>query len=63
MKQSARELQNELNEIIDWFESDDFDIDQATEKYQRSQEVIKELAARLNDTKNKITKLSMSIEK
>ena len=62
MKQTSSELQAELQDIIEWFESDDFDIDQATEKYERSQKIIEELTSRLNETKNKITKLKTDIE-
>lgn len=62
MKKSLDELQRELETIIAWFESDDADIDQAEAQYQRGLEVSKELQDRLQETKNRITKLKTSFE-
>lgn len=62
MTQSSNELQAELDQIIEWFESDDFDIDEAANKYQRSQEIINELNKRLKETKNKISKLKVDLD-
>lgn len=62
MKKSLSELQAELESIIAWFESDDADIDQAENRYQRGLEVSKELQDRLQETKNRITKLKTSFE-
>lgn len=62
MKKSLSELQTELESIIAWFESDEADIDQAETRYQRGLEVAKELQDRLQETKNRITKLKTSFE-
>lgn len=59
MKTTA-ELQAELEAIIDWFESDDVDIDQAAKKYEKGMELATELQKRLAETKNTITKLKQS---
>lgn len=56
------ELQAELEGIIAWFESDDADIDQAEKQYKLGLDIAKELEERLNETKNKITKLKQSFD-
>lgn len=54
---TSGELQAELDEIINWFGSDEADIDTAEERYSAALEIIKELTTRLSNTKNSITKL------
>lgn len=60
MKQTAVELQAELEAIIDWFESDEADIDRATEQYERGLKIADELRAKLKETENTISKLKQS---
>lgn len=60
---ASQELQNQLDQIITWFESDDVDIDQAEDKYQQALNIIRELSARIEKTENAITKLKQSFEK
>ncbi len=55
---TTNELQLELEQIIDWFESEEADIDEAAAKYKRGLEIVEELKKRLNNTKNEITKLN-----
>lgn len=59
-KKSYNELQNELNEILEWFANeDDFSVDVAIEKYQRGNAIIAELELYLKNTKNKIEKIKL----
>ncbi len=44
----------QLNELLAWFESDDLQIELATEKYQQAKQVIDELQAQLNTTEQQI---------
>lgn len=56
-KPTTAELQNELDAIIAWFESDQVDIDQATRKYQQGLELVKQLQDRLKKAENIIKKV------
>ena len=47
----------ELEQITNWFTSDDFDIDLAVDKYKLAQDLLKNITDRLESIKNKITKL------
>jgi len=59
-KQSYNDLQQQLNDIVLWFESDDFNLDEAVSKYESAQKIIKEIEAYLTTTENKIIKLKPS---
>lgn len=56
-RQSIAELQVELDSIIEWFGSDDVDIDEAEAKYERGLELVRELKKRLQDKGNTVKKL------
>ena len=59
-KKNYNELQQELNEILQWFSNEeDFSLDVAVEKYQRGNEIIKELTQYLADTKNTIKQMKI----
>lgn len=61
-KQSTGELQTELDGVMRELESDELDIDQAAELYERGLKLVAELKARLAKTENKITKLNDSFD-
>ena len=59
-KKNYNELQQELNAILQWFSNEeDFSLDVAVEKYQRGNEIIKELTQYLADTKNTIKQMKI----
>ncbi len=60
MKKTSVELQAELESIIEWFESEEVDIDIAADKYKNGLEIAKELQERLVISKNVIKKLKQS---
>lgn len=43
-----------LDELTDWFYSDDFSLDQATEKYRSATDLVKEIEQDLKNLKNEI---------
>jgi exodeoxyribonuclease VII small subunit len=47
---------SELNEILEWFESGEVDVELALAKYDRADVLLKEIDAYLRDAKAKITK-------
>lgn len=56
-KKSYQDLETELREIIDWFEGESFDVDEAVDKYRRGQELIRELEAYLGTAENTVREL------
>lgn len=61
-KKNTGELQQELSSIIDWFSSEEVDIDKAEDMYARGLELVGELKKRLEVTENNIVKLKKSFE-
>ena len=45
---------DELNESVEWFYSDDFNLEEATKKYESATKLAKEIEKDLNELKNKI---------
>lgn len=63
---NAKTLQdqlNELNEIIEWFDSADFDLEKALEQYKKAESVAEDIRARLAELKNEINVLDKSFDK
>ena len=52
------QLLAQLQEIIDWFESEDVDLDEAVKNYKRASELIDELERYLKTAENKIKKVA-----
>jgi exodeoxyribonuclease VII small subunit len=55
---SYQELSQQLATIMEWFESDDIDLDQAISKYEQANKLLDEMAAYLKTAENKIHKIS-----
>jgi len=53
----------ELDELLTWFESGDVAVDEAIAKYQRAEELVKELELYLADTQAKIELLTKKATK
>ncbi len=47
-EKTIAELQAELNQIIDWFESDDVELDEAISKFEVGQKIATELKLKLD---------------
>ncbi len=52
-----------LEEIVQWFESDDVDIDEALAKYETGLKLANQLQEDIKSTKNKFTKIKKSFDK
>lgn len=57
-EKSYKQLRQDLDELLSWFENDDLDVDEAINKYEQAKKLAKELHKYLQDAQNKITKLS-----
>ncbi len=52
-------MHNELEEIINWFESAEFDIDEAIAKYEQAHKLTKEIKDYLTKTENTVNSLKL----
>lgn len=57
---SIQAKMKELEKIVEWFESEDVDIDEALTKYEAGLKLANELQADIKSTKNKFTKIKKS---
>lgn len=58
-----RALNDELEQIMDKFQADDIDVDEAIGLYERAQKIIEELEVYLKGAENKIKTITLSKEK
>lgn len=56
-KKSYQDLETELQGILDWFEGDGFDVDEAVKKYHRGLELVQELENHLKQAENSVREL------
>lgn len=56
-------LNEELAEIMAWFESEQADLDQAVTKYEQASKLLAEMEAYLKTAENKIKKISAKFER
>ncbi len=60
---SIQKKMKQLEEIVEWFESEDVDLDEALAKYEKGLKLANELQGDIKSTKNKFTKLKKSFDK
>ena len=56
---SYQALSTELAQLIEWFESDEVDLDQAVINYEKALKLITQMEKHLQQTKNKVSQLSV----
>ena len=57
-EKTYQELKTELDELLDWFESSDVDVDEATKKYEQASKLLVELEEKLKSAELIVKKLS-----
>ena len=62
-KKSISEKIKELEQATDWFYSDEFELDQATKKYEQATALAKEIEKDLVELKNKIEVIDKDFSK
>lgn len=62
-KKTVSELLAELDERVRWFESEDFSLEQAIDKFAESEQLANEIEEKLVSFKNKINKLKQDFSK
>lgn len=56
-KFNFRKAYQEIEEINDWFQREDIDLDDALKKYERGMKLIKKCKERLKETENKFQEI------
>lgn len=59
---SYREMNEELAEIMAWFESEQVDLDQAVAKYEQAMKLLSAMEDYLKTAENKIKKIAAKFE-
>ncbi len=62
-KKSLNQKIEELNNEVEWFYSDDFQLDEATVKYKNAVNLAKDIEKDLNELKNEIEILAQDFSK
>ena len=57
-KRSVKEMMNELDGLLVWFDGEAFDIELAVEKFNQAEQLTREIEKELLEMKNTITVLS-----
>ena len=52
----------ELDEIVEWFDSDDVDLEKSLEKFERGATLSKEIKKYLDEAENKVKKIKADFE-
>lgn len=60
---SIQQKMKQLEELVEWFESDDVDIDEALKNYEKAMKLASELEQDIKSAKNKFTKIKKSFDK
>jgi exodeoxyribonuclease VII small subunit len=58
LARTYREMSEELDNILIWFESGDVDLDEAVAKYEEAQALLNEMEKYLKTAQNKIRKIA-----
>lgn len=56
-------MSQELAQLVDWFESDEVNLDEAVAKYQQAMTLLQDMEAYLKTAENKIKKLSAKFDR
>ena len=60
---SLSELMGRLDQIVDWFNSGEVDIDQAAAKFDEGVKLVEVIKAKLAETDTKINQIKLKLEK
>ena len=59
---SYQDMQSQLNEILDWFEGSEINLDEAVDKYEQAMKLIEEMETYLKSAQNKIKKIAVKFD-
>jgi exodeoxyribonuclease VII small subunit len=58
-EKTYQQMADELNGLIEWFESDRVNLDEAVDKYEQAMRLLKEMENFLKAAENKVTKIAL----
>lgn len=61
-KKTYQQLSDELAGLIDWFESDQVDLDRAVTKYEQAMELLNQMENYLRTAENKVKKIAAKFD-
>ena len=61
-KKSYSQLSQELDELMDWFESENADLDVALDKYHQAIKLIEAMEKYLQTAENKLKKINVNLQ-
>ena len=59
---TIQEKMNQINELVTWFESDEFELETAIEKYKTAETLAGDIEKDLSELKNEITVLKTKFD-
>ncbi|MCL2371499.1 exodeoxyribonuclease VII small subunit [Candidatus Saccharibacteria bacterium] len=62
-RESIAEKTKKLNQLMAWFDGDDFSLEEAVDKYAEATKLASEIEGLLKSLKNKITKIDTNVAK
>lgn len=57
--ETYKQMEDQLQSLVDWFESDAANLDEAADKYQQAMELLKQMEDFLKTAENRIKKISL----
>ncbi len=57
-----QQMSDELNALIEWFESDSVNLDEAVAKYEQAMELLRQMENHLKTTENKVKKIALKFD-
>lgn len=60
--ESIEDKMVKLRQLVEWFESDDFSLTEATDMFEKANKLAREVEHDLSEMKNKVTTLKESFE-
>jgi exodeoxyribonuclease VII small subunit len=59
---SYQQLSDELNKLIEWFESESVNLDEAVDKYEQAMALLKQMEEHLKNAENKVRKIAVKFD-
>jgi len=57
-----QQLSDELNKLIDWFESESVNLDEAVDKYEQAMDILKRMEEHLQTAENQVKKIAVKFD-
>ncbi len=55
-------MTDQLNQLVEWFETDQLDLDQAVDKYQQALELLKQMEDYIKTAENRVKRIAAKFD-